>query len=391
MPDPLTTSSFTRPPAAALLHYSIVLTGFGTVFLGPLLPTLTASLHSNDRGGGTLLAAQFIGAFFGGWTTRTPLGGSMLRGYVAAILGFAALGWCCNHLSTLHWFLPALLLLGFGIGQLLTSTNLLASQRWTVRRGAALTLLNFSWSVGALTAPLLLLRLLQICKTGTLLYGMAALLIAGVAAAWFTGTLQSGRSSQSTTGSGSAGNGMPFRRFLFFALLLMIYGGVETSMGGWLTTYDNRYGIGLYHQMALSTTLFWACLTFTRAFATAALLRVRESLLLRAGLALAVFAIAGLLSAHGFWAVSLSAGLLGAALAPWFPLVLSQMIAEAATASQVGKIVAVSGLGAAAIPWLVGQMSAATGSLRVGLTLPILGVLVLLLCSFVRPETRTFR
>lgn len=371
-------------PPAVLLHYCILLTGFGTVFLGPMLPALVTLLHLSDRGAGTLLAAQFTGAFCGGWTTVAPLRTSMLRGLSAATVGFAALATQALLAPSLLYALPALCLLGFGVGQTITSVNLIASAKWAHRRGAALNLLNFSWSLGAFTAPLLVLRLLHVVRASTLLYSFAALLLVGLLLSLPTrpGTVDG--SGETTPVERSAG--LPRNAYLFFGMLLFLYGGVETSLGGWLATFDQRYGGHAgWEGMAASTTAFWASLTVTRLLTPLLLRAVAERVLLRTGLALGIAAMLLMLAAQGTVQICLCAGLAGVALSPWFPLVLSVLVARNPTASQAGRIIAVSGLGAAALPWLVGQLSHASGSLRIGLLLPVGGIALLLALSFATP------
>lgn len=372
-----------RLPPAPLLHYAALLSGFGTAFLGPSLPTLAATLHLSDRGAGALLAAQFSGAFLGGWFTRAPLRRCMLRGFSCAAVGFASLAAALAVHAALALVLASLLLLGFGIGQIITSNNLLASLRWSHRRGAALTLLNFTWSAGALCSPLFIPALVRGFGPATVLGSFATLLCVGLAALVVTGT--SSAIPQSPADSPRAPAGLPRLTFLYFCLQLFLYGGVETSLDGWLHTYDVRYSHAT-HAFAASTAAFWFCLAGTRAAASALLLRLPERQFLRAGLSLAVAALAGLLyigHGHGEF-IPILAGLTGAALAPWFPLLFSGLIGEGPTATQAGRIVAVSGLGAASVPWLVGHISADTGSLRRALLLPIAGIVALLLLSLRR-------
>ena len=413
-----------RIPRPALLHYAALLSGFGTAFLGPSLPAFAAALHLSDRGGGALFAAQFTGAFLGGWMTRAPLRRCMLRGYTASSAGFALLATVLATHTALPFAVAALLLLGFGIGQIITSNNLLASLLWSHRRGAALTLLNFTWSAGALCSPLFVPALLRAHAPGTVLGAFAALLAAGLLLVRITPPAQVGtayppaqvseqpgepsiqpeRSGVKRAGlqtveephriadgfvadpTSTAPNGLSQRVFLYFCLQLFLYGGVETSLDGWLTTYDLRYA-HTTHAFAASTAAFWFCLTGTRLAASALLLRLPERLVLRAGLALAIVTLATLLAIGRGSILPLLAGLTGAALAPWFPLLFAGLVGERPTATQAGRIVAVSGLGAAAIPWLVGQVSTATHSLRFALVLPIAGVLALLLLSFRRAST----
>ncbi len=370
-----------RVPSAALLHYAALLSGFGTAFLGPSLPRLIAALHLTDRGAGALLAAQFAGAFWGGWTTRTPLHRCLLRGYTAATAGFLMLSVTLTIHAVLAWALIALFLLGFGIGQIITSNNLLASLRWSRHRGAALTLLNFTWSAGALCAPLLLPGLLARYAPAFLFGMIACLLFAGAVLVIFVSShaVQQADTAESIRMPA----GLPRSSFLYFCLLLFLYGGVETSLSGWLTTYDLRY-TAQAHVFAASTAAFWFCLTGTRALISALLLRLPERPVLRVGLVLTVVTLTALLASGSLLSLPLLAGLIGASLAPWFPLVFSGLVAESPTAQQAGRIVAVSGLGAAALPWLVGQVSATTGSLRLGLLLPAAATGLLLLLSFRR-------
>ena len=371
-------------PSLALLHGGMLLSGFGTVFLGPTLPALAASAHASDSGSGLFFAAQFIGAFFGGVTTTRRLWRSLIRGSAAATLGFFLLGLCVRRQAPPLWDAAALLPLGFGVGQMLTSLNLLASRRFAVHRGAALSLVNFSWSLGAVLAPfvlgtlLLSLSLAMLLLSAAVLFGMAL-----VTALWNSkGVAEAGETREQA----SAGNALPLKSFVYFALLLLLYGGVETSLSGWITTFGTRYGSGALRSSALGATALWIGITAGRALSSLVLRFVRERTLLTGALACAAALTAVLSQAHGSVAIIALSALLGLSLAPWFPLVLSAMLGEGAAAAQVGSIIAVSGLGAAALPLLVGEISRVTGSLRIALLVPLCGLVVLLFLSFRRPK-----
>jgi FHS family glucose/mannose:H+ symporter-like MFS transporter len=56
-------------------------------------------------------------------------------------------------------------------------------------------------------------------------------------------------------------------------------------------------------------------------------------------------------------------------------------MARRPTARQAGIVLAVSGLGAASLPWLMGVVSTRTGSLQVALALPFAAALGLLAMS----------
>lgn len=370
-------------PTPALLHASMLMSGFGTVFLGPVLPALATGTHTSDSGSGLFFTAQFIGAFLGGVTTSRHLWRSLLFGSGAAALGFVLLAICTAQKASLNLHLAALLPLGFGVGQMLTSTNLLAAHRSVSHRGAALALVNFSWSLGAVSAPLVLGRLLATTSLFRVLLAVACFM--GVV--FIGAALNSlfGRAARDQPAKADAG-GTPFSRtaFLYFGGLLLLYGGVETSLSGWVTTFSTRYGDGKMHTLAVGTAALWVGITAGRACAPVLLRRMREHALLVSALVSAALLIVLLSLSRGNLTIVVLCALLGLSLAPWFPLVLSAMLAEGAGAGQVGSIIALSGIGAATIPLLVGVASRASGSLRIALAVPLTGLLCLLTLSIVR-------
>ena len=374
-------------PHLALLHGGMLLSGFGTVFLGPALPALAASAHASDSGSGLFFTAQFIGAFFGGVTTSRRLWRSLIRGSTAAALGFLLLGLCVRRQAPALWDAAALLPLGFGVGQMLTSLNLLASRRFAAHRGAALSLVNFSWSLGAVLAPFVLGSLLLSQPLAGLLLCASALFALALLAALLNSS--GNAAADETREQVAAGKSLPLSAFLYFAALLLLYGGVETSLSGWITTFGTRYGSGALRSSALGATALWIGITAGRALSSLVLRRVRERTLLTAALACAAALTAVLSQAHGSAAIIALSALLGLSLAPWFPLVLSAMLGEGAAAAQVGSIIAVSGLGAAALPLLVGAISRASGSLRIALLVPLCGLVVLLFLSLRRSKQST--
>ncbi len=111
------------------------------------------------------------------------------------------------------------------------------------------------------------------------------------------------------------------------------------------------------------------------------LLRVGERVLRRLALVMTVVLTAGLAVAHTAWAIAGCTVLLGLSLAPWFPVTFSLLMGERPRARQAGIVIAVSGLGAAALPWLMGVVSTRTGSLQVALAIPLAAAVGLLAMS----------
>jgi fucose permease len=85
-----------------------------------------------------------------------------------------------------------------------------------------------------------------------------------------------------------------------------------------------------------------------------------------------------LAAAHSAWTIGWFAVLLGLSLAPVFPATFALLMGERPTARQAGIVLAVSGLGAAALPWMMGAVSTGTGSLQVALVLPLAAAVALL-------------
>jgi fucose permease len=167
-----------------------------------------------------------------------------------------------------------------------------------------------------------------------------------------------------------------------FALLLFLYGGLETCMTGWLTTYTLRFSDVRLLGGQSAIVLLWSALTAGRALSSAALRVVREATLQRIGLALSELLIAALVTTRHGPLLSLYCVLLGLSLAPFFPTTFALLMKRRPTAREAGFILAVSGLGAALFPWLMGFVSTESGSLRVAMAVPLGLALILLILSF---------
>ena len=179
---------------------------------------------------------------------------------------------------------------------------------------------------------------------------------------------------------------MSWRLYVYFAALLVLYGGLETCLSGWLTTFALRYGDKTLAVSEYTTLLLWMSLTVGRVGASAVMLRVGEKTVQRWGLGLAAVFTAALALAHSAVTIAAFAVLLGLSLAPFFPATWALLMVERPTARQAGIVLAVSGLGAAALPWMMGVVSTRTGSLQVALALPFAAALGLLGMSLFAPR-----
>lgn len=366
-------------PSAPWLCAGFLLSGMGTVLLGPILPTLSHQWHLSDREAGFLLFAKFIGAFVGGSTVPKRLRNGIFLGLLLSCAGFAAFAFA-EGLITGGF---ALFMCGVGLGQLIAATNILAGRRYRARTGSALSIINFFWSLGAVITGIFVAALLPHHSLGDLLLTFASTFIVVA----IGGRLQSASLPAETSASSETQPRALARRALVsFSLLLFLYGGLETCLSQWIPTYTVRYATGpsLGGQSAL--VVLWSALTAGRALTSMILRRVRESTLQRAGLICAALLIPVLASLSSARSLAFCCILLGLSLSPFFPSTFALLMRRRPPAREAGFILAVSGLGAAALSWLMGIVSTHVGSLRLAMVVPFLATVALLAISFLTPQ-----
>src|SRR5215472_14290528 len=175
---------FLTPTVAANLAF--VPTGIVTVLLGPILPALIARWSLNDTQGGDLFFTQFLAstggvALSGVLTPRLGYRTVIVLGLIFMVAGVGAL-----PLGSWWLGIVAVAILGFGQGVTIPTANLLVAEVNPTRRAAALNVLNFSWSAGAVACPFLLAPFQKSQQTSLFLFSLAgfimlvALTLAGV-------------------------------------------------------------------------------------------------------------------------------------------------------------------------------------------------------------------
>lgn len=373
---PLDDSTF--GPATVWLGFGMLLTGLGTAFLGPVLPYLAAHWHINDQQSGLLIAAKFVGAFLGGMSVHRIVRLGVVGGYLLAFAGFAALA--LSH--TMGFGIVGLFVSGYGVGLGITATNILIGRRYTTHTGAVLSTLNFFWSLGAVLCGFLAALLLPRFGLHGPMLGFAAIFLLTALGGMAMSTHRTGPklAVDAPLSPPAPSIPLPGPTYLHFCSMLFLYGGLETVMTAWLTTYSLRMG-GLHLLEGQSAVvLLWSALTLGRALAASAMHAFSESAVQRFGLTLSALVIAGIATTHNNTMLGLYCVLLGLSLAPFFPSTFAILIRRRPTAHQAGTVLAVSGLGAALFSWLMGYVSTSFGSLRLAMIVPgalALGLLAL--------------
>ncbi len=361
-------------PSVVWLAIGFLLAGLGTVMLGPILPTLLHDWRLTDQQGGLLLAAKFVGSFLGGVSVPRRLRLGVLGGMAFAGAGFGAFALSGGLVSGA----ACLFVGGFGLGQIIASTNIVIGRRYREHTGSALASVNFFWSLGAVLCGVIAAAVLpRFHLRGPLLTFAGMFVVTGLG-----GLLNPSREATAAAESSSVdAEALPVNLMVRFGLLLFLYGGLETCMTGWLTTYTLRFSDVRLMGGQSAIVLLWSALTAGRALSSAALRVMREATLQRIGLGLSAVLIAALVTTRHGPLLSLYCVLLGLSLAPFFPTTFALLMKRRPTAREAGFILAVSGLGAALFPWMMGFVSTESGSLRVAMVVPLALALALLLLS----------
>jgi fucose permease len=353
-----------------ILHPAFALTAILQAIHGALLPSLASSLHFSDSQSGLLLTLYFSGTALGAILCRPNYSRSLAA-------GFAALTILCPTIpfASPRLLFPLFLLMGICVGVSCSSVSLFVGRNVTYRCAPTLTLLNFTWSAGALAAPLLAASLL-VHFTFRAAYASLAIFTALAAMASLTLPPDLPEPQQPVTRGKSLLN---LKLLAIVGLLAFLEIGIENTALAWLATYSLRTGGSGISAAAVFSSLYWCGFMLSRGLSALLLLRVDEMQVFRWAVGLAL-ASAVLLAAYPQGAYrGLGMFLLGTALAPIFPLLIALLFGRIERTADTRWVLAVSGFGGSILPWLTGWLSTRTGSLRLGLiTVPV--ALFLMVC-----------
>jgi MFS transporter, FHS family, glucose/mannose:H+ symporter len=361
---------------AAPFYFGLVLSGLITCLLGPILPVLSAKWSLTDTQGGWLFAAQFAASTLGAILSSYSPRRSVVLGFVAIAAGAAAL-------TTGHYgaALAAFALMGVGLGAAVSATNLIFGTEHPERRGSLLTRVNLCWGAGAVIAP----ELVALAVREDALRSLWLLLaLCGLAAfAVFRPLLRQrdeGVAARASAGRRSSGAPFDLRVFVLFSIMLFLYVGAETAVAGWIATYAHRLSGLSVERASLFVLAFWISVVGGRVVVVLVLRVLEERVVLLAGLATAMAAVATLLLPGTPGATLLSVVLAGLGFAPLFPLSVASMLARTGRSRSAGWIFAICGSGGAVVPWVTGAVSQYSGELRMAFLVPLAALGGILFC-----------
>ena len=383
-------------------------TGILTTLLGPMLPILIARWALNDTQAGNLFLVQFLASLVGVQLagvllTRWGFRPAFLLGLLLMACGVATL-----YMGSLALGLASVAAYGLGLGLMIPTNNLLIAEIGSSSgaglssgdsssdiskassSASAVSLLNFFWGVGAVLCSVMVAwtaahRLLPFFLGAVALFlvllALAMRRLPFPAAAKASSATSSEAKSSESSASSSWRELAKSPAIWFFAAVFFLYPGAETAVGGWIGSYASRLGSRGAAMASMMPAFFWSALTVGRAFATAFLHHFSERRVLRAGCAAGAAGIALMLWAPALAGVIAGALITGLSFSTLYPITVARFSERFGVAARsIGSLMfSLAAVGPAVIPWMVGVISHATGSLRAGLLLPLGATVILFL------------
>ncbi|HKP70108.1 MAG TPA: MFS transporter, partial [Pyrinomonadaceae bacterium] len=253
--------------------------GVVTVLLGQVLPILSRRLDLNDAEAGTLFIAQFSGSLLGTlFSSRIARSSGFvmttLIGLVMMVVGLPGLNF--SHF-VLCW--SSVFVYGIGLGLTIPAVNLLTIESTPPdKQSSAINLINFAWGVGAICSQ----PFAQLVSRGESLVAVSLILdiILVVLVICFV-SLHRIYSASRVEHEPSDSSPQIWRRpsswlFILFGFFVI---GIETGLGGWLTSYSEalkRMG----HDGINTAVVFFTFMVIGRGLASVISRRLSENVLI---------------------------------------------------------------------------------------------------------------
>jgi MFS transporter, FHS family, glucose/mannose:H+ symporter len=382
-----------RSRAATIAVFGgFIVAGVVTTILGPILPLLIARWSLTDARAGLFFTVQFTANMVGlaSLSFLLPRWGyksALVPGYLAVAIGLAGL-----NASGPFGGLVATAIYGCGLGLVLSSSNLWVAETAEPLRVAALSILNFAWGVGAVACPALVLLAERHAAVSWFLYGVGA---TALCTAFLLMTMRLGvppsrvaaDSKTAETVSRAAGA----MSAVALGALFYLYVGTENCVAGWAAALAKRMPAAPSNLWPIAPMFFWGGLLAGRALVPVNPLRRRERALVMIGLLMGLAASGFLLVTRTFRGVAACGAVAGLGFAAVYPVLVAWMAKQfGERVRRIGNVLfALSALGGATMPWLVGFFSTRERDLRAGLIVPVVACVAMLVCLFWVPRELT--
>lgn len=369
-------------PEWILLHLGFVAVGIITTLIGNILPTFIHHWSLEDSQAGFLIAAQFSGSTLGTLLTsvflpRYGFARVLGAGFLAFAAGFVFLG-------IGPWFVAALAVFvyGFGYGLVNPATNLRGTQLPSKNVASAVSFLNLSWTIGAVSCPFVVAQALpHIGVRGIAI--VLSIVTAVIAVLHFRRHASAPEPAyeRPTRPVSEWMHNLAQAPSISLFLIFFLYVGTEVGIGSWVATEERRLPGGTSNVLLLAPSFFYGFLLLGRAVSPLLLRRLSTIFISIAGLASAgLGALIILLAHHPYWLYT-GAAVAGLGCAPQYPIFVTwvaQIFGKNSTWLSAVFFTA-AGAGGAALPWMIGIVGSQTNSLRVGFVLPLVACALMVL------------
>jgi fucose permease len=387
-----TLHSTSRKRLLLLLHGAFLLIGIVTVLLGQILPILSRRFALDDRQAGYLFVAQFAGSLAGAFFYNRII---KKIGYLRTLAGGFCLVACgCAGLNFDAYILSsaAIFLYGVGTGLTIPAVNLLIVELNREKSSSALNTVNFFWGFGAIlckpfvdsfgSPDSILLPTFFLCAVFLLLGGAFAFLDFLTLNKNFNRNRDFSDATKSIWTTQTA---------WLIAIFNFVHIGIESSISGWITTYESRLAPATANSWLSAAVVFFSFLVIGRAVAPLFFRFFQDNTVLLFSLAVMSAGIVLILRADSFSFLTIGAATLGFGTSTVFPTNMSRFtkIFGSQATENATPLFVLGNLGGAFTTWLVGFASTTSGSLHTGF-LVILASCILLIVLQIILTAKTF-
>jgi fucose permease len=351
---------------------------FGIVLatLGASLPAVMSRFGIDREDAGALLSLLTFGVLagslvFGPIVDRRGHKRLLLFAFATIILGLEATAFA----PSVAILSGAVLLIGFSGGLLNGAVNALTADVSTEQRAATLTFVGAFFGIGAAGVPLALATLAGAMSHATVLAAIAPLVVVPLVLTALT-----------TFPPEKQPHGFPVAdaqrlladpALLLMGLVLFLQSGVETTIGGWITTFfAEQFNVGL-ERTPLYLSLFWFGLLVARLMLGITLRHTSAMRVLFVSLAVSLASAVLLVSSRSVTVSAIAVFLLGCGFAATFPVVFGFVGDRYAhlSGTALSLVMGMALLGGMLLPYVAGVVGGAHG-MRVALLIVPAALLV---------------
>ena len=372
-------------PIKILLHIVFMLSGIATVLIGQILPIIARQFSLNDLQLSYLFPVQFAGSLLG--TYLTSQFGRRNRFLFATLVGCFAMagGVLLMNVDSFAVCLSGFFINGLGVGLTLPSINMLILALNPQRSGAALSLLNFFWGVGAIICK----PFVDFFSGGTSIFIATVILaVLLIAAGVFLIVIPGVREPELPEEQEAGEESKPIWTTPIawaIAFFNFIHIGFESGMGGWLTTYAGRVESQTAPVFFSPTLLYFLFFVIGRGVAPVFFRFLNENRMLLLGLSTIAAGMIVTLSADSVMILGIGASVAGFGTSWIFPTNVARFynIFGADSTRRATPLFLCGTLGAASVTWLIGGLSNWFGDLRAGMFVLLACVAALIILQII--------